>query len=241
MVPSFTNLRTSRSNADLSVYTTVAITPTAGKLLVLFVHNVVSAGTANTPTITGGGISTWTVGPTTGTSTRHLSVHYGLTGGSPTSEALTIDFAEQTQNNMEYSAIEIADCLLTGTNGADAIVQSANDAGGAAASFSLTFGSAWDDDDNLALAAFVIGTSSNTLTAGTNFTMLGQVHGSGASAGLGVEYGRDADLVVDMSAASNGSWRAIAVEIAGAADGAGPDPAIVLRRTRRRGLNQRIN
>jgi hypothetical protein len=137
--------------------------------------------------------------------------------------------------------IEVTDCLLTGTNGADAIVQSDSDfTASNATSYSATFDSAWDDDDNRALAGFVQGDSAASFTAGTNFTMLGQVAGSGPASSLGVEYGRDSDLVVDMTSAANSFWRVIALEIAGAADGAGPG-ATVLRRVRRRGLNARIN
>jgi hypothetical protein len=219
MIPQFTHLTTSRNSADQAAYTTASISPSAGRLLVVFVHSIVGSGTANTPTLSGGGISTLTERVVSGT-LRKMSVFTGLTGASPTSEAITIDFAAQAQLGCEWIA---------------------NSTGSNQTSYSVTFGSAWDDDDNRALAGFAQGDSAASFTAGTNFTMLGQVAGSGPSSGLGTQYGRDSDLVVDMTSAAEKFWRAIALEIAGAADAPGPNPNIVLRRIARRGLNRGIN
>ena len=193
------------------------------------------------PTLSGGGVSTWTFAVAAG-GTRRQYVFYGLTGASPTPAALSINFGAQTQNNCEWSVVEIDGCKLTGTNGADAIVQSKTATTASnALTFSATFNSAWGHADNRALAGFAFDGSSGTFVAGTGFTMLGQVHGSGSSAGLGIEHGRDVDLVVDMSitGTTGDPWRVIALEIAGLIGEApvtSAQPPIRLR-----GLNSRVN
>jgi hypothetical protein len=243
-VPLFTDLTTSRSSANATSYATSSITPTAGRLVVAGVHH--SAGTTpNTPTLSGNGI-TWTALDSqlaTG-GLRRVTVFYGLTGGSPSSGTVTIDFAGQTQTHCDWSVIEIEDSLLTGTNGVDAIVQDIKgESGGGAETYSLTLPGAYGDDDNRALAFFGHNNSVAQFVAGTNYVLLGQSLGGSPNSGIGAEYGRDGDLVVDMalSPSTSVAWAAIAMEIAGASDAPPPSEDIVLRRVRRRGLNGRIN
>jgi hypothetical protein len=243
MIPTFTSKTTSRNNTDLATpYTTSSITPTAQRLLVAFVHSIVPSGSANTPTLSGG-IATWTLADSTiGSTLRKLSAFYGLTGDAPTPGAVTISFAGQMQNNCEWSIVEVDGCALTGTNGADAIAQTQDAATITnVTSFSTTLPGAFGHVDNRVLAGFVSDQSSGTFVAGTNFIMMGQVHGSGSSCGLGIEHGRDLDLVVDMSltGGSANPWRAVALEIVGLV-GAAPSTA-TLPALRQHGLNHRIN
>lgn len=243
MIPVFTHIRTSRFSANSSggQYVTVNQTVTPLRLALLAIHTSVASGTANTPTVTGV-IATWTLLATATTSIRKVTLWYGLTGASPTTEGLTMDFAGQEQLHMDYSLNEVADCLLSGSNGVDAFVQSVTGftPGASTTSFELTLPSPFSHAHNRAFGAFALGGVAQTLFAGSNFAILGQASGNGPPTSLATEYGRDGDLIVDMTTTPAAFWRAIAVEIAGEADVPAPSD-VILRRTRRRGLNSRIN
>jgi hypothetical protein len=137
----------------------------------------------------------------------------------------------------------VADCLMTGTNGADAVRFSYTKAGSSQETvFTVTMTNGWGHADNLAFGCFTQGTGATfTFEAGDGFTMLGQTVGSSSTAGLGTEYGRDGDNDVDMALTLSNTaiWSAVVLEIVGAANI--PAAVATLRRTRRRGLNTRIN
>jgi hypothetical protein len=242
MIPTFTHLEASRNSSNLSAYTTGSVSAAADSLLVVDVHSTIGTGPINTPTISGLSL-TWTqVATQARTDTRRTTRFRALVSGAA-SGAITIDFASQVQSDCSWAITQITDCLLTGTNGADAIEQSKTGAsGGTASSYSLTFDATWDHADNRALAAFSHNSDSRTFTAGTNFTLLGQTLGTGSSTGFATEHGRDSDDAVDIDAGGGALvWIGVVSEIVGAADAPPPSASIVLRRTRRRGINTRIN
>ena len=117
------NLLQNGNAADQTSYATASVTPSAGKLLLLSVHNAVGAGTANVPTVTGCGV-TWVQVATVTTSglTQRITVYRAL--GVPTAGALTIDMAGQTQDRAMWILDEFDGVETGGANGADAVVQS---------------------------------------------------------------------------------------------------------------------
>lgn len=245
MVPTFTNLQTTRDATNRTTYTTGSIAPGADRLLAVFV-SATSTAAITVPSLSGGGVSTFTlVGGRTNSVDRGVWMFRALTGSSPTTGAISIDFSGVTQANCEWSVIEVADCLLTGTNGEDAIADFYTSAtpSGTSTSHSVTLTNGWGADDNRAVAAFHHASASATFIAGTGFTLLGQTLGSGFNAGLATEYGRDVDTGVDMSAIDAVAWRAVVAEIAGGGGSAPPpDPeTVLLTRLRRRGLNGGVN
>lgn len=238
MQPTFTSLVASNNVNDLAAYTTAAVTPTANRLLVAFVLN--SHGSApTTPTLSGGGVSTWTEQAvvTLVGGTHKLTAFRALTGASPTTEALTIDFNANTQTGCGWAVTEIADCVLTGTNGADGIIQSKTNApASTGTTCTVTLDNAFGHADNLILAGFGLN-GGRLLTPGTNFTAVSAVILSSPSGTLGVQSGRDSDLIADLSWTTGCQRAGIALEIVGATAAAGPS-ATTFPQLNTRGLNR---
>jgi hypothetical protein len=238
MVPTFTALTASMDADNQTSYTTAAITPTANRVLVAFVGNSLAASPA-TPTLSGGGVSTWTQVATVVSigGDYRLTSFRALTGASPTSAAVTIDCGGATQNNCAWSIVEVADSVLTGTNGADAVAQSKTSApASTGTTATVTFDGAYGHADNKSLAGFIVG-AGRTLTAGTNFTLLSQVVMSSPSGTVGVIYGRDSDLVSDISWTSGTQRAGMALEIVGGS-AAAPPSVTALPQLNTRGFNR---
>jgi hypothetical protein len=241
MIPVITHLYTARSNANQSSYTSsVSVTPSANRLLLLGVYSQAESGTANTPTPSAIALG-WTLIGTSGT-TRKLSLFHGLSGSSPGPGNLVTDFGGQTQLHRDWTLFEVGDCILTGVNGADAIVQFVVDTtpSGIETTFDITL-AAFAGVDNRPAAVFALN-DGETLSATGNTTLLGQTTGTGPESTMASAYSAVAGAVtLNLSAVGAGAfWRGIAVEIAGSADVPAPVD-VILRRTRRRGLNSRIN
>jgi hypothetical protein len=229
MVPSFTQLLDLTSEpADQDSYTTASISPTASRLLLLGVVNFVASGTAAIPTVTGGGVGTWTevVTGVSASGTRRLTLFRAATGGSPTSGTLVIDFATATQISCHWGVVEVADCTLTGTNGADGIAQSkATVSGPNTALFTVTGDSAWGATDNRAVGFFFTG-ATRTLSAVSPATLLDELASTPTGSGYASLYGRDGTnptLAAQFTTGSNAGWSAGLVEIVGATESTPPE------------------
>jgi hypothetical protein len=152
---------------------TASVTPKANKLYLLAVHNRCSSGTGNEPTVTGDGL-TWVKVATSqnGASPEERQTLFRALGSSPTTGALTIDFAGQTQVYCSWYLNEFSNVDTTGTNGSGAIVQSnivyqnSNTTG-----VTITL-SAFGSPNNATFGC--IGANGNPAwSVGTNFTQLG--------------------------------------------------------------------
>jgi hypothetical protein len=222
--PLFTTLLTPiKDNADQSVYTTDSISPTANRLLFLAVTQKHASSDQAAPTITGGGVATWTQVGTVNSTRRRLSVFRALTGSSPGSGQITITLPA-TMGSVGWHVVEVADCLLTGTNGSDAIPQAVvTDSDTTGTACVLTLGTAWASADSRALS-FFYGTSGSTPTwtpTESGFTSLGTfASGSADNAGnYAAFYGRGATLEIGASTSISADIRvALGIEIAGAID-----------------------
>jgi hypothetical protein len=241
MVPTFTSLTASTNNADQASYTTATITPTANRILFAFISNSHLTAAA-TPTLSGGGVSTWTQIDTvlTNNSAHRVTAFRALTGATPTSAAITIDFAAATQTGCAWGIVEVADSVLTGTNGADAVAQSKTQQhASTGTTASVTFTNAWGHDDNRALAGFVLD-AGRIVTPGTNFSTVSSVIMSSPSETLSIVSGRDSDLVVDISWTTTCRRSEVAIEIVGATAGAGPG-TVAQPQMNTRGFNRWVN
>jgi hypothetical protein len=237
MIPQFTHLETSRNSSNLSSYATGSVSAAADSVLIVDVHHTLSTGSIATPTISGLSL-TWTQVATQAREDTRRTTRFRALVSAPASGAITVDFASQVQTDCAWSINQVTDCLLTGTNGADAIVQTKTGASvGSASSYSLTFDATWDDDDNRALGAFSHSSSTQAFVAGTNFAILGQAIGSGTSTGIATEHGRDSDDAVDITSAGSLVWTGIISEIAGASDTPPPAAPTALPLANRRGFN----
>lgn len=218
-----TNLTANRDSTDAASYTTASVSPTGNDLILVAVLN--SKGTTpDTPTISGGGVTTWTQVATRLRSTANrLTVFRGVAPASPTPATIVIDFAGATQTSCAWSVGDYSGCDTGGTNGSNAIVQEVDNDFAGATSASITL-AAFGDAANATYGAFHHG-ANETTTAGTGFTRLSDVFGSAPSNALMVEFRNDNDTTVDASWSSSSPSIGIAIELKSAATGTTVTPS----------------
>jgi hypothetical protein len=236
MVPTFTSLTASTSGSDNTVYTTASIQPTANRMLFAIINQAHGSQPGVLTGLSGGGVSTWTSVATAVVGSFRLSIFRAFTDASPTSGAITIT-SSTFISACSWDIVEVADCVLTGTNGANSVAQSkASSLGANAEAHSVTFDNAWGHADNRALVGFSLN-AQRTITVGTNFSSLASVVQSSPAGSLLAITGRDSDLVADISWTTSCLANGIAVEIVGATAGAGPS-ATSFPQLSTRGLNR---
>jgi hypothetical protein len=248
-VPLFTTLIVPvKDTVDQSAYTTDSIAPTANRLLFLAVCQKHASTDQAAPTVSGGGVATWTqVGTVNDGGRRRLTVFRALTGASPSSGEITITMAA-TMGSAAWHVVEVADCLLTGTNGADALPQAVvTDSDLTGALSVLTLGSAWADADSRGLSFFYGSSGSSGITwtpTEAGFTSLGSFSsGTGDNAGnYAALHGRNG-TVLELGASSSQTDIRVALgfEVAGAGDEAATPVTFDYPRVRQTGLNGRLN
>lgn len=119
-----TNIETSFSAASASSYATGSFTPVRERLYLLWVHSDNTAAGSTNPTVSGAGL-TWVQVDTlvfAVNAQRRISL-FRARGPAPSTGALTIDFAGNSQDRIGISLIELTGADITGPNGAGAIVQ----------------------------------------------------------------------------------------------------------------------
>lgn len=209
-----TNLTTSSSSADASSYATASITPGADKLILAFIGNSVAGGSVPaTPTLSGNGL-TWTqvATQTWNVDVARLTI-FRATGAAPTTGAITISIATPAPTCCEWSIIEVSGADITGTNAANAIVQtvSTNAADALATSGTVTL-SAFSNSSNATFGVF--GHKAQEATnPGSGFTELGDTNHAAPNRAFEVEYLAGNDTTVDASWTTSAEWGGIAAEI----------------------------
>lgn len=136
MAIAVTDLIQSSSVTDATSYNTASISPTAGALVLAIITSRRVTGTAETPALTGNGL-TWEVIASATDGGRRVTMLRAM-GPSPSSGAVTIDFNGQTQSFCIWTFEELIGVAPGGTNGSDAIVQSVTDVQGSGTSISGT-------------------------------------------------------------------------------------------------------
>ena len=157
------NITSAGNSVDQSSYATASVSPAANALMVLAVLN--SHGTAATlPTVTGASM-TWTqIATALDASGTFRITMFRAMSASPGSGALTIDFGGTTQTGGTWSLAQFTGAQTTGTNGADAVVQSASNTAASGSSLTVTLGSAFGSASNLAYAAIFHAASETNTT-----------------------------------------------------------------------------
>jgi hypothetical protein len=173
-----------------------------------------------------------------------MTLFRALTGGSPSSGAITIDFGGQTQNICGWHVVSVDGALLTGTNGADALGQAlVSDGATTGTAITLVLADPWESADSRGLVFLYKASSSATFSMNASgFTQLGNT--SSSAYGYATAYhGRDADDLILSATASTGSgtYLGIGVEVAGAADDVATPVTFDYPRVRQTGLNGRLN
>lgn len=203
------NLTTSGSTTDATSFATASVAPTANALVLIGVTSNVASGTANAPTVTGAGV-TFVQEDTVSLSTARLTVLRGLEA-APSSGALTIDFAGQTQTACCWSVIEITGTSTAGTSGSDAVRQSITNSGSSITSITATL-AAFEDAAHATVGFFQHSTNENTVVGG-GFTELGDVGVATPNTSIFSEWLNGTDTTVDASWATTTNARVIGLEI----------------------------
>lgn len=214
-------LLTSGTNAtNQSVYTTASIAPAANALITVAVLGRRSTG-VQTPTVTGGGMSTWTLvasvdyDPISGPLSR-VCVFRAMSS-APGSGALTITYPN-SQSNATWIVSQWTGVEVSGTNGSGAIVQSSSARGDVVTSLSTTLAALADPND---VAYGVVGASLNgpAVTPGNGFTEIAEPT-SGENTLLEAEWGVNLTTVsASLSAAKNAGLLGIEIKAGGAGGG----------------------
>jgi len=209
-----TNLETSGTGTDATSFDTGSISPTLGRLVLVSVSSVSTASApVNIPTVSGAGM-TWTQVATaleTENSYRRITLFRGVSVGN--SGALTLDFAGESQLRCGWSITEINNVDTGGTNGANAIVQSATAVQSDAGSYTgltVTLG-AFSSTNNATFGA-VQQQTGGVITPGSGFTELGETSALDSIAVTQTQWKNSNDTSVDWSWAS-GVSRATAIAI----------------------------
>ena len=196
-----------------SSYTTASISPTANRLVVLTVFNEKTNPTT-VPTVTGAGM-TWTnffSRESASKNTKRVTMFRALST-SPGSGALTIDFGGTNQAVCGWNITEFDGIDTSGSNGANAIVQSVGNDNNTAGNTGLTVTLAAFSSSSNATHGVVAWGSGTAITQGSGFTELGEVQ---AGPEYQSQWRNDNDTTVDWTWASNtDSSIGAAIEIKG--------------------------
>lgn len=167
------NLEISGSATGATSYATGSIAPTGNSLVILAVRNAMAAPTPNTPTATGGGMTTWTQIATLldGAATRRMTFFRSLQA-SPGSGTITIDMAGQSQANCNWAIAQFSGVDIGGSNGANAVVQNASNTANATNTGITVTLSAFGNTNNMSYG-YVVKNGSNDPAIGSGFTTLG--------------------------------------------------------------------
>lgn len=198
MAVSNSTLTVFADDTDRTSYSTGSISPTAGKVLLAFVQSTIASGTGpNIPSVSGNGL-TWTQIATiqeTTNNTSRITVFRAL-ATSPSAGAVTADFSGQTQTTCGMIIHQISGASTSGSNAANAIVQSATaQVSGTNTGISATlaaFGSV-----NNATMGFIAINRSAAITVGSGFADANTT-GGGATT-LQSEFRADNDTSVDAT------------------------------------------
>lgn len=222
----FANLTSGSATSVTTSTDTASVTITTGRLALLVVVNrQTNFLTPTAPTSTG-----WTQIATVvyddDTLNRERLTLFRRMEGSDLTQAHTIAFAAETQAIVRWSIEEATGVDTGGTNGADAVVQSATGSASAATTVSVTL-AAFSGASNATFACFGLGgdgaSGTPTLTAGSGFTALTDL--SNVDATLYTERRVDNDTTADVSSTLTHGWLGgIAIEVKAAAGGGSPAP-----------------
>jgi hypothetical protein len=132
-------------------------------------------------------------------------------GASPSTGAVTFDFAGQTQQIGGWSIAEFAGVATSGTNGSGAVRQAVTNQANTVDNLTVTL-SAFGDPSNATYGAFAQ-TNLTAFAVGTGFTQIHEEN-AGTKPMLKTEWKNSNDTTVDASTTgTNGDWGGIGIEI----------------------------
>ena len=201
-----TQLTSDASETDANSYATTSISPTADSLILAAVGSTLGTGGPNTPTASGASM-TWVQVATVAISTTGRITVFRTLNSSPGSGAITFDFGGETQDRGLWTIAEFSGVVTTGSDGADAVVQSATDTA-TATSLTVTL-SAFSNSGNATYGA-LFNNSATAITPGSGFSELSETQQSQT---VQAEWKNTNDTTVDWSWSGSLDAGGIAIEI----------------------------
>jgi hypothetical protein len=207
-----------------STFTTAGTAdPTANALVLCVVHVLTASGAwTGSPTMTGGGVSSWTLVESGNAFNQNLMFCFSAVDASATSGQITFNApAGETWNSLELDCFEVSGAVITGTNGSDAFIQSVNTSQDAGISTTTTMsmdagGFAAGNGGFAAFGMQTAGTGAQA-TPRAGWTEL-KDDGNGESCHTACHWRADSDTAAAATYGTSGNVRvAIALEIADAA------------------------
>ncbi|HKA58745.1 MAG TPA: invasin domain 3-containing protein [Gemmatimonadales bacterium] len=161
---------------NLSTYTTGSISPSPNKLVTIAVSGVRSYGASPSPTVTGGGMSSWTevasvVYDPEGAPLRRMTVYRAMSA-APGSGPITITWAG-SQSNCQWIVVQWDGVETSGVNGAGAIGQTGSNHADASNGLSVSL-SPFTNSRNAAFGVFAANGGLPEITPGAGFTELNE-------------------------------------------------------------------
>jgi len=198
-----TPLTSNSSTSNATSYPTSSVTIHANHLAIAAFQFARDGGTAGTSSVTSTG-ATWhpVTGAlnyhTSGSPTRSVKLFYTMVSSDQTGP-LTIDFQGNTQDGCAWSVVEFDGVQTGGTDGSNAVVQFASNAGGSGSTqITCTLNTFQDATNNAVFGLF--GRSSNSgITPGSGFTEINDTVYITPSNGLETEWRIGQDTTVDAT------------------------------------------
>ncbi len=199
--------------ANLRVYTTGSISPAPGALVTVAVLTHQSSTAAPSPTLTGGGMAQWDVVATVtfngSTPLDRLTVYRALSA-SPGSGPITIT-SSVTVSNCQWIVSQWDGVDDGGTNGAAAIVQTAQNTGSAVNGLTATL-SSFASPNDVGYGAFGVASATAVVIPGSGFTVIGQEpSGEGTTGDLFAEWEQNQAAVAASWPAKSGAAAALEI------------------------------
>jgi hypothetical protein len=219
---SFNALTSGSFNSNETSFATASVSPGANRLVILSVAGSVNVGTQAAPTSVAGAGLTFTKVAEVLLSGAFVAVSvWRAMSASPSTGAITMTWAE-AQTETQWSVVEFNGVVTTGTNGADAVVQSATNSTTAASTLTATL-AAFASAANATYAAHAVeNVADATIRTATPDTGWTEIHdlgtaGSGYAISIQTQYllGNDTTAAVTWSATTS-NLGSIAIEIAAA-------------------------
>lgn len=220
MAETCTNKLQESSNADATSYTTAGtLTPSANKLYLCTVLNSKATTPDALASLTGGGL-TWTlVAEGTGANGMRAHTYRALSASPGAAAAIVADFGANTQTGCAFIVDEFDGMDATGSNGANAIVQSVVNGGTATTTATVTLASFGDAVNNAGYAVGIID-GNPAATAEAGWTIKGNASSASGPSRRAVSIFRTGeDTSPSFTWTGNQAFRMIGIEVkvAGAA------------------------
>ena len=218
-----TLLTAGNNPVNTTVYTTAGIAPAANALVTVAVLSQRSTGASPSPTLSGGGMASWTVVSSitfdTGTLPLRRLTIYRAMSANPGSGPITITFSGN-QSHCQWIVSQWSGVETSGVNGAGAIVQTASNRADAVSGLTVSLPSLVHAN-NAAYGAFGVNRNTAVVTPGSGFAEISEQPSAESTPGdLEAEWQTN-DNTIDATWPFNLNAGAVGLEIQAAAGSAG--------------------